>query len=187
MKKQSFDQLMAQGTQAYKGEDPSVFHFLVTQLLNGSHPVNHSLAEAIYYREGHKLALGYQFRQMTRFQKAHEILAFEATGQSNITAQATDFELDVKLQCLVNQYHEDNYRCSSSDDGCSQSETERDSSEGSSGSESESESESESQTKIDDSSPSEVPDDNNPVKDSNGRLIIKTWRPALGRSVRMVY
>ena len=169
MRTQSFDQLMARGTKAYEDEDPSVFCIIISQLRNGNspQPVEHSLARTIYFREGYKHALAYRLRDMTRFQKEHVVGVLGGAEFSSTVTEATDFQLDVKLQFLVNRHHKAEYEQSSIENDHDQSG-------------------SESETESDSSPPAQVIRDDNPVKGRDG-YYIKTWIPALGRSVKMRY
>lgn len=98
LKAKTFNELIALGSDLYTGHRDQL-GILVSSIVSNTmtRPVEHRLAEALYFRRGHDLAMQYRIADMTRLQQEHEALALGIFAQGEIR-QVNDFNLGLWLR-----------------------------------------------------------------------------------------
>ncbi|KAJ4350207.1 uncharacterized protein N0V89_008828 [Didymosphaeria variabile] len=116
LKTRNFDELIALGSQVYEGFSDH-FEFVVSSIINDTTPgsTEHKLAEAIYFRDGHNMAMLSRIADMTRFQLEHEALA-AGLLDSNQISTVSDFALELQLRAWVNRENEEHFAQLNRDD-----------------------------------------------------------------------
>ncbi|KAL1609945.1 hypothetical protein SLS60_001610 [Paraconiothyrium brasiliense] len=109
LRAKSFDELITLGFQVYESHLDQ-FAFMVSSIMNDTTPVpaEHKLAEAIYFRDGHNMAMLYRIADMTRFQLEHEAHAAGLLAVEQIGA-VSDFALELQLRTWVNGENEEHF------------------------------------------------------------------------------
>ncbi|KAL5372319.1 hypothetical protein PMIN04_013070, partial [Paraphaeosphaeria minitans] len=100
LKAKSFDELMQLAAEVFPGQEDLQIN--MSSISNGttSGPAVHQLAEAIYFRQGHTLALQYRIGDMTRLQQEHEAVA-AGIATPDALAGISNFVLRLRLSFWV--------------------------------------------------------------------------------------